>query len=109
MRVINLIPYIIKYDYEDMIGLGTCIVFAKDMDSAIEDFKQNMINRMNNPNFIDRVSFKNSTFRWVSKNIFGWNIYFNDSAIVRIKIREIDMKYGPFISINDNFEESKLN
>lgn len=105
--MIDLIPFIIKYDYEDMYGFGACVIFAKDMDDAVEQFKQHMY-KSNNKEFFDRTSYHNKDFRWVSKNVFGWNTYFNDAANVCIKVREINMNYGTVIAIQEHFEEANL-
>lgn len=95
-------PFIVKYDYEDLFGFGTCIVFAEDMDGAIVAFKNHMFDSGN-------VEWKNhaynqNNFRWVSRNVFGWNTYFNGPANVCLKIREINTTYGTIIPIQEYFD-----
>lgn len=99
-------PFVIKYDYEDMYGFGATIVFAEDIDSAVETFKQEMFNKKDSQ-WIERT-YHHSTFRHVAKNIFGWHTYFNDPANVCVKVREVNTKYGTIIPIQEHFEEGGI-
>lgn len=101
-----LIPFVIKYDYEDMYGFGAIIVFARSMVDAINKFAAHM-STTDNSTWKD-YTVNRSTFRWVSKNIFGWNIYFNEKADVCLKVRQIETKYGDIIPIQEHFENAKI-
>ena len=98
----ELIPFVIKYDYEDMIGFGATIVFAESMEMAVDKFIYHM-NETKNSNWLD-YSHNRETFRWVSKNIFGWNIYFNQASDICLKVRQIETRYGDIIPIQEHFE-----
>lgn len=99
-------PYVIKYDYDDMYGFGTTIVFANDMDDAVNRFRHYMMDKRDSKWL--EYTFNRADFRWVSKNVFGWNIFFNDSANVCLKVREICTQYGDIIPIQEHFEYAKI-
>lgn len=101
-----IVPFVIKYDYEDMYGFGSVIVFAVSMVDAIDKFVKYM-ESTDNSTWKDYTVNRN-TFRWVSKNVFGWNIYFNKKADVCLKVRKIETKYGDIIPIQEHFENAKI-
>lgn len=99
-------PYIVKYDYDDMYGFGTIVIFAYDMDDAIQQLRRHMI-EMKDTKWIDHT-YNQNTFRWVSKNVYGWNTYFNDSANTCVKIREVDTTCGLIIPVQEHFEVAEI-
>lgn len=99
-------PFVVKYDYEDMYGFGATIVFADNIDDAVEKFKRDMFNKKDSK-WLERV-YRHATFRHISRNVFGWHTYFNDPANVCIKVREVNTKHGPIIPIQEHFEEGSI-
>lgn len=102
----NLKAFVIKYDYEDMYGFGSIIVFASDMECAVKSFCKYMYDK-NDSKWLERT-IHNNAFRWVSSNVFGWNTYFNLAANVCIKVREVSQQFGDIIPIQEHFEKSDM-
>ena len=98
--------YIIKYDYEDCTGFGAIIVHALTPDMAVLVFRKYMFDKKD-ARWNDHA-YRRSDFRFVSKNIFGWHQYFNDDATICVKVREIDMKFGDVIPVQECFEDAKI-
>ena len=98
--------YIIKYDYEDCTGFGAIIVHALTHDMAVILFRKYMFDKKDARWY--EHAYRRSDFRFVSKNIFGWYQYFNDDATICIKVREIDMKFGDVIPIQECFEDANI-
>lgn len=101
-----MIPFVVKYDYEDMYGFGATIIFAKDVEDAVKRFVRDMINRRDTK-WLDHTYHRNK-FRYVSTNTFGWNTFLNDSDNVCLKVREVDTKYGNIIPIQEHFDECSI-
>ena len=102
----ELKAFVIKYDYDDCTGFGAIIVHAYSIDEAISIFKKYMFEKKDDKWY--EMTYRRSDFRYVSKNIFGWNQYFNDNATVCLKVREINTKCGDIIPIQEYFEDSKI-
>ncbi len=104
--------YVIKYDYDDCTGFGAIILSALSHDDAIIRFKSYMFDRNNKgKGSVDEWyehTYRNADFRFVSKNIFGWYQYMNNSANVCIKVREICDQYGDIIPIQECFEDARI-
>lgn len=98
--------FVIKYDYEDCTGFGAIIVHALTPDMAVILFRKYMFEHKDDR--WNEHAYRRSDFRHVSCNIFGWHQYFNDDATVCLKVREIDMKYGDIIPIQEYFDDCRI-
>ena len=99
-----MIPFIVKYEYDDMYGNGSKIVFADTVDEAVEKLNKHMLEKRDKK-WTDRV-YSNDEFRHICVNAFGWHTYVNNEAVVGLKVREIDLRFGDVIPIAEYFEET---
>ena len=96
-------PFIVKYDYDDMYGFGSMIVFAKDEADAVLVLRDEM-EKNQDKRWLDRTIRGNRDFRFITKSIYDWYTYYNNEANVCVKVRRINRKFGN-IPIGNNFEE----
>lgn len=101
-----MIPFIVKYDYEDMYGFGATIIFAKDVEDAVKRFVREMINKRDT-RWLEHTHNR-TEFKHINTNMYGWNTFLNDSANVCIKVREVDTAFGDIIPIQEHFEECPI-
>lgn len=97
------VPYVIKWDYEDIYGTGTLVIFAHDEEDAVRRFVR-YIHNSKDPLWIERT-WRYESFRFITKNIFGWYTYMNSITNVCVKVRQVDQRFGdviPLVQIFNN-------
>jgi len=98
-----MIPYIVKYDYDDAYGFGAVIVYTNNLDDAVYQFKRYMFNKKDQK-WIDHT-YRYSDFKHIATNAYGWHTFLNSPVnVVCLKIREINIDHGPVIPIQEHFE-----